>query len=56
MAGAIVLFLPFLSSDNAPLRVAIGAAIALASLLIGPTATEWGRLPRASRPVAPIAR
>jgi O-antigen/teichoic acid export membrane protein len=56
MAGAIVLFLPFLSSEHAPARVAIGAALALASLVVGPTATEWGRLPRASRPVAPVAR
>jgi O-antigen/teichoic acid export membrane protein len=56
IASAIVLFLPFLSSDHAPARIAIGATLVLASLLVGPTATEWGRLPRVSRPVAPIAR
>ena len=56
LAGAIVLFLPFLSSDHAPARIAIGATLALASLLVGPTVTEWGRLPRVSRPAAPIAR
>jgi O-antigen/teichoic acid export membrane protein len=56
MAGAIVLFLPLLSSDHAPVRIAMGAGLALAGLLVGPTATEWGRLPRVSRPVAPVAR
>jgi O-antigen/teichoic acid export membrane protein len=56
MGGAIVLFVPFLTSDNAPLRIALGATLALASLVVGPTAAEWGRLPWPSRPVAPIAR
>jgi O-antigen/teichoic acid export membrane protein len=56
MAGAIVLFLPFLTSENAPVRVALGATLALASLVVGPTAAEWGRLPWPSRSVAPIAR
>jgi len=56
MAGAIVLFLPLLSSDHAPVRIAMGAGLALGGLLVGPTATEWGRLPRVSRPVAPVAR
>lgn len=56
LAGAIVLFLPFLSSDHAPVRIALGATLALASLVVGPTAAEWGRLPWPTRPVAPIAR
>jgi O-antigen/teichoic acid export membrane protein len=56
MAGAIVLFLPFLPSDNASARIALGAALALASLVVGPTAAEWGRVPWPARPVAPIAR
>jgi O-antigen/teichoic acid export membrane protein len=56
MAGAIVLFLPFLPSDNPSVRIALGATLALASLVAGPTAAEWGRLPWPSRPVAPIAR
>ena len=56
MAGAVVLLLPFLPSDNASLRIALGATLALASLVVGPTRAEWGRLPRPSRPVAPIAR
>ena len=56
MAGAIVLFLPFLPSVDASVRIALGATLALASLVVGPTAAEWGRLPRPLRPVAPIAR
>jgi hypothetical protein len=56
MAGAIVLLLPFIPSDHAPLRIVLGAMLALASLVVGPTASEWGRLPWPSRPVAPIAR
>ena len=56
MAGAIVLLLPFLPSDNASVRIALGVTLALASLVVGPTAAEWGRLPWLSRPVAPIAR
>jgi len=56
MAGAIVLLLPFLPSDNASVRIALGVTLALASLVVGPTPAEWGRLPRLSRPVAPIAR
>ena len=56
LAGAIVLLMPFLPSDHAPLRIALGASLALASLVVGPTSAEWGRLPWPSRPVAPIAR
>jgi hypothetical protein len=56
MAGVVVLFLPFLSADNTSLRIALGSVIALASLVVGPTASEWGRLPWPSRPVAPIVR
>jgi O-antigen/teichoic acid export membrane protein len=56
MAAAIVLFLPFLPSDNASARIALGVSLVLASLVVGPTAAEWGRLPWPSRPVAPIAR
>ena len=56
MAGAVVLFLPFLPSVNPSVRIALGATLALASLVVGPTAAEWGRLPWPSRPVAPIAR
>jgi O-antigen/teichoic acid export membrane protein len=56
MACAIVLLLPFLPSDNAPLRIALGASLAFASLVVGPTASEWGRLPWPSRLVAPVAR
>jgi O-antigen/teichoic acid export membrane protein len=56
MAGAIVLLLPFIPSDHAPVRIVLGAMLALASLVVGPTASEWGRLPWPSRPVAPIAR
>jgi O-antigen/teichoic acid export membrane protein len=55
MACAIVLLLPFLPSDNAPLRIALGVTLALASLVVGPTAAEWGRIPRPSR-LVPIAR
>ena len=56
MAAAIVLFLPFLPPDNEAPRVALGVIVALASVIIGPTAAEWGRLPWPSRPVAPAAR
>ena len=56
MAGAIVLFLPYLTSGNAAVRIALGTLLALASLVVGPTASEWGRLPRPFRLVAPIAR
>jgi O-antigen/teichoic acid export membrane protein len=56
IAAAIVLFLPFLPPDNASVRIALGATLVLASLVVGPTAAEWGRLPWPSRPVAPIAR
>ena len=53
---AIVLCLPLLPSVDASVRIALGATLALASLVVGPTAAEWGRLPRPLRPVAPIAR
>jgi hypothetical protein len=56
IAAAIVLFLPFLPPDNASVRIALGATLVLASLVVGPTAAEWGRLPWPSRFVAPIAR
>jgi len=56
LAGAIVLCLPLLPSVDASVRIALGATLALASLVAGPTAAEWGRLPRPLRPVAPIAR
>jgi O-antigen/teichoic acid export membrane protein len=56
MAGAIVLLLPILPPDDAPLRIALGAMLALASLVVGPTASEWARLPRPSRPVVTIVR
>jgi len=52
MAVAIVLILPFLPSDHESARITIGATIALASLVVGPTAAEWARLPWVSRPVA----
>ena len=57
VSGALLfLFLPFLPSDNPSVRIALGASLVLASLVVGPTAAEWGRLPWPSRPVAPIAR
>jgi len=56
LACAIVLFLPLLPSVDASVRIALGAMLALASLVVGPTAEEWGRLPRPLRPLAPIAR
>ena len=56
LAAVIVLFLPFLPPDNPSIRIALGATLALASLVVGPTAAEWGHLPWASRPVAPVAR
>jgi O-antigen/teichoic acid export membrane protein len=56
LACAIVLCLPLLPSVDAPVRIALGVTLALASLVVGPTAAEWGRLPRPLRPVAPIAR
>lgn len=56
LAGAIVLFLPFLPSDNASARIALGATLALASLVVGPTSAEWARVPWPARPVAPMAR
>jgi O-antigen/teichoic acid export membrane protein len=56
LACAIVLCLPLLPSVDASVRIALGATLALASLVAGPTAAEWGRLPRPLRPVAPIAR
>jgi O-antigen/teichoic acid export membrane protein len=56
LAVAIVLCLPLLPSADASVRIALGAALALASLVVGPTAAEWGRLPRPMRPVAPAAR
>ena len=56
LACAIVLFLPLLPSVDASVRVALGAMLALASVVVGPTAAEWGRLPRPLRPLAPIAR
>jgi O-antigen/teichoic acid export membrane protein len=56
LASAIVLLLPFLPPDNASVRIALGATLAIASLVVGPTAAEWGRLPRPLRLVAPIAR
>ena len=56
MAVAIVLCLPLLPSVDASVRIALGTTLALASLVVGPTAAEWGRLPRPLRPVAPIAR
>jgi len=55
LACAIVLCLPLLSSVDASVRIALGATLALASLVVGPTAAEWGRLPRPLRP-APIVR
>jgi len=48
--------LPLLPSVDASVRIALGAMLALASLVVGPTAEEWGRLPRPLRPLAPIAR
>jgi O-antigen/teichoic acid export membrane protein len=56
LACVIVLLLPFVPSGNASARIALGATLALASLVVGPTAAEWGRLPWSSRVVAPIAR
>ncbi|MBW8771230.1 MAG: oligosaccharide flippase family protein [Gemmatimonadetes bacterium] len=56
LACAIVLFLPLLPSVDPSVRIALGATLALASLVVGPTAAEWGRLPRPLRPLAPIAR
>jgi O-antigen/teichoic acid export membrane protein len=56
MAGAIVIFLPFLASYDPLVRITLGATVALASLVVGPTAAEWGRLPRPLRLVASIAR
>jgi len=56
LAAVIVLFLPFLPPDNPSIRIALGATLALASLVVGPTAAEWGHLPWASRPVVPVAR
>ena len=56
LAGAIVLCLPLLPSVDASVRIALGATVALASLVVGPTAAEWGRLPRPLRPVTPIVR
>jgi O-antigen/teichoic acid export membrane protein len=55
LAAAIVLFLPFLPSDDSTVRIALGATLAVASLVVGPTADEWGRLPRPLRLVASIA-
>jgi hypothetical protein len=55
LAGAIVLLLPLLPSFDPPVRIALGATVALAGLVIGPTAAEWGRLPRPLRLVASIA-
>jgi O-antigen/teichoic acid export membrane protein len=56
LACAIVLFLPLLPSVDASVRIALGAMLALASLVVGPTAAEWGRLPRPLRPLATAAR
>ena len=56
LAGAIVLLLPFLPSDDSSVRIALGAMLAIASLVVGPTAGEWGRLPRPLRLAASIAR
>lgn len=56
LACAIVLCLPLLPSVDASVRITLGATLALASLLVGPTAAEWGRVPRPLRPVGPIAR
>lgn len=56
MALAIVLLLPILPAEQSWARIAIGATLVLAALVVGPTATEWGRLPFASRPLAPVAR
>jgi O-antigen/teichoic acid export membrane protein len=56
LACAIVLCLPLLPSVDASVRIALGATLALASLVVGPTAAEWRRLPRPLRPLAPIAR
>ena len=56
LACAIVLFLPLLPSVDASVRIALGATLALASLVVGPTAAEWARLPRPLRPLGPIAR
>jgi O-antigen/teichoic acid export membrane protein len=56
LGGVIVFFLPLLPSYDPSVRVALGATIALASLVVGPTAAEWGRLPRPRRLSASIAR
>jgi O-antigen/teichoic acid export membrane protein len=56
LAGAIVLFLPLLPSFDPSVRITLGATLALASVVVGPTAAEWGRLPRPLRLVASIAR
>jgi O-antigen/teichoic acid export membrane protein len=56
LACAIVLFLPLLPSVDASVRIALGATLALASLVVGPTAAEWGRLPRPLRPLVTFAR
>ena len=56
LACAIVIFLPLLPSVDASVRIALGATLALASLVVGPTAAEWGRLPRPLRPLAAFAR
>jgi len=56
LAGVIVFFLPLLPSYDPSVRVALGATIALASLVVGPTAAEWNRLPRPRRLAASIAR
>jgi O-antigen/teichoic acid export membrane protein len=56
LAGAVVLCLPLLPSVDASVRIALGATLALASLIVGPTASEWGRLPRPLRPLATFAR
>jgi hypothetical protein len=56
LAGVVVFFLPLLPSFDPSVRVALGATIALASLVVGPTAAEWSRLPRPRRLAASIAR
>ena len=56
LATAIVLCLPLLPSVDASVRIALGATLALASLVVGPTEAEWGRLPRPLRPLATSAR
>jgi O-antigen/teichoic acid export membrane protein len=56
LASVIVLLLPFILSGNASVRITVGAMLAMASLVAGVTAAEWGQLPWPSRAVTPMAR